>query len=120
MQGNKAFRLGDYHAAIKHYTAAYDVEPELPYYQLNIAAAHLKLSKSVSVHSQIIIFPSSDESLSWMAAEKACNVALNQHRSSKGFWRRAKARKELGRNNEAIKGEPHSIFFISHLERTDI
>lgn len=47
-QGNKAFRKGDYEVAIKQYASAHDIEPELPHYQLNIAAAHLKLSKSVS------------------------------------------------------------------------
>ena len=41
---------------------------------------------------------------SWMAAEKACNIALGQHRSGKGYWRRAKARKMLGRYAEAAKG----------------
>ncbi|THH09153.1 hypothetical protein EW145_g2205 [Phellinidium pouzarii] len=82
--GNKAFRDGDYESAIKHYSSAYDIEPELPHYQLNIAAAHLKLS-------------------SWIAAEKACNIALAQHRSGKGYWRRAKARRMQGRTVEAVK-----------------
>ena len=43
--GNKAFRRADYDAAIRLYTQAYEVEPEMPHYQLNIAAAHLKLQK---------------------------------------------------------------------------
>jgi len=30
---------------VKHYEAAYHLEPELPHYQLNLAAAHLKLKK---------------------------------------------------------------------------
>jgi hypothetical protein len=42
---------------------------------------------------------------SWMSTEQACNAALLQHKSSKGYWRRAKARKMLGRVDEAIKGE---------------
>ncbi|KAH8118028.1 hypothetical protein DFH11DRAFT_1503386 [Phellopilus nigrolimitatus] len=85
--GNKAFRDCEYETAIKHYSSAYDIEPELPHYQLNIAAAHLKLSN-------------------WIAAEKACNIALAQHRSGKGYWRRAKARRMQGRTVEAVKGEP--------------
>lgn len=43
--------------------------------------------------------------VSWMATEKACDAALLQHKSSKGYWRRAKARKMLGRVDEAIKGQ---------------
>ena len=42
---------------------------------------------------------------SWMATEKACDAALLQHKNSKGYWRRAKARKMLGRVDEAIKGQ---------------
>ncbi|KAJ7052025.1 hypothetical protein C8F01DRAFT_633086 [Mycena amicta] len=83
-QGNVAFRKGDYTSAVKHYEAAYQIESELPYYQLNLAAAHLKLSN-------------------WMEAEAACTKALSQHRSVKGHFRRAKARKMLGRNDEAIR-----------------
>ena len=47
-QGNKHFRAQDYEAAIRQYTKAYEIEPELPHYQLNIAAAHLKLAKLVN------------------------------------------------------------------------
>ncbi|KAJ7239373.1 hypothetical protein B0H12DRAFT_80205 [Mycena haematopus] len=83
-QGNVAFRKGDYAQAVKHYEAAYQIEPELPHYQLNLAAAYLKLSK-------------------WMEAEAACTKALAQHRSGKGYFRRARARKMLGRTDEAIR-----------------
>ncbi|PAV16026.1 RNA polymerase II associated 3 [Pyrrhoderma noxium] len=82
--GNKAFRRGDYETAIKQYSTAYSIEPELPYYQLNIAAAYLKLSN-------------------WAEAEKACNVALSQQRGCKGYWRRAKARRMQGQIIEAVK-----------------
>ncbi|KAL5504143.1 hypothetical protein ACEPAH_8216 [Sanghuangporus vaninii] len=82
--GNRAFRNGDYESAVKQYESAYDIEPELPHYQLNLAAAHLKLSN-------------------WIAAEQACNKALAQHRSGKGYWRRAKARHMQGRTVEAVK-----------------
>lgn len=44
--------------------------------------------------------------ISWIEAEKACTSALQQHRSSKGLYRRAKARRMLGRPKEAIQGKP--------------
>ncbi|KAF9262423.1 hypothetical protein L218DRAFT_960239 [Marasmius fiardii PR-910] len=83
-EGNQAFRKGEFEKAVTHYEAAHKIEPELPHYQLNLAAAHLKLSN-------------------WIEAEKACTKALGQHRSGKGLFRRAKARKMLGREDEAIK-----------------
>lgn len=46
-QGNMAFRRGLFDDAISHYEAAQKTEPELPHYQLNIAASYLKLSKLV-------------------------------------------------------------------------
>jgi tetratricopeptide (TPR) repeat protein len=49
-QGNIAFRKGDYLKAVKHYETAYDIEPEVPHYQLNLAAAHLKLNKYGRYH----------------------------------------------------------------------
>ncbi|KII84376.1 hypothetical protein PLICRDRAFT_46283 [Plicaturopsis crispa FD-325 SS-3] len=82
--GNAAFRKGEFEVAAGHYEAADKIEPEIPHYQLNLAAAHLKLNN-------------------WMDAEKACTKALGQHRSGKGYFRRAKARKMLGRNEDAIK-----------------
>ena len=51
IQGNAAFRTGDYNLAVQHYEKAHEIEPELPHYQLNLAAAHLKLNKCV------VIFP---------------------------------------------------------------
>ncbi|KAG5342347.1 hypothetical protein C0989_002820 [Termitomyces sp. Mn162] len=44
--GNSAFRQGDFQKAIDYYTTAHEIEPELPHYQLNIAAAYLKLQRS--------------------------------------------------------------------------
>ncbi|KAN0092589.1 hypothetical protein V8E55_003373 [Tylopilus felleus] len=82
--GNGAFRRGDYEVAVRHYQAAHAVEPEMPHYQLNIAAAYLKLSN-------------------WIEAENACSKALGQHRSIKGYYRRAKARRMMGLTEEAIK-----------------
>ncbi|KAL0948651.1 hypothetical protein HGRIS_010455 [Hohenbuehelia grisea] len=83
-EGNVAFRKGNFEAAVVHYKAAHTIEPELPHYQLNLAMAHLKLNN-------------------WIEAEQACTTALGQHRSGKGYYRRAKARKMLGRHEEAIK-----------------
>ncbi|KAI0077282.1 hypothetical protein K474DRAFT_1643541 [Panus rudis PR-1116 ss-1] len=83
-QGNCAFKKGDYEVAIERYKTAHTIEPEMPHYQLNMAAAYLKLKR-------------------WMEAEKACDTALSQHRSVKGYWRRAQARKAQGRTEAAIK-----------------
>lgn len=82
--GNTAFRNGNYLDAVESYRRAQEIEPELPHYQLNLAAAHLKLNE-------------------WMEAEKACTRALSQHRSSKGLFRRAKARQMQGKIDEAIE-----------------
>ncbi|KAH0833443.1 hypothetical protein J3R83DRAFT_12558 [Lanmaoa asiatica] len=88
VEGNAAFRRGDFEIAVGHYQAAHVVEPEMPHYQLNIAAAYLKLRQL---------------SCSWIEAENACSKALGQHRSIKGYYRRAKARRMIGRTEEAIK-----------------
>jgi Flp pilus assembly protein TadD len=45
LQGNAAFKAGDYAAAIGHYTAAALADPSDPTFFLNRAAAYLKLSK---------------------------------------------------------------------------
>ncbi|TFY83921.1 hypothetical protein EWM64_g93 [Hericium alpestre] len=47
-QGNVAFKQGDFATAAKYYVTASKIEPEMPHYQLNLAAAHLKLAQSVS------------------------------------------------------------------------
>ncbi|KDR78589.1 hypothetical protein GALMADRAFT_64232 [Galerina marginata CBS 339.88] len=82
--GNAAYRKSDYEAAVKLYEAAHNIESELPHYQLNLAAAYLKLNN-------------------WMEAEKACTKVLQQHRSVKGLYRRGKARSMLGRPEDAIQ-----------------
>lgn len=50
IQGNVAYRKGDYEEAVKLYEMAHEIESELPHYQLNLAAAHLKLNKYVINH----------------------------------------------------------------------
>ncbi len=47
-QGNKAFKEGRFEEAVQHYSAAHQHEPEMAHYQLNLAAAHLKLSEFVT------------------------------------------------------------------------
>ncbi|KAF8340492.1 uncharacterized protein EI90DRAFT_3035761 [Cantharellus anzutake] len=81
-KGNAAFKRGDYRIAVEHYEKAHSIEAEIPHYQLNLAAAHLKLGN-------------------WMQAEKACGVALRQQKSTKAYWRRARARKMMGRLAES-------------------
>ncbi|CDO75122.1 hypothetical protein BN946_scf185010.g47 [Trametes cinnabarina] len=83
-QGNIAFKKGDYAEAIERYKSAHRIEPELPHYQLNLAAAYLKIKNFVE-------------------AEKSCDLALGQHRSVKGYWRRAQARKAQGRIEDALR-----------------
>ncbi|KAI0342741.1 hypothetical protein BDW22DRAFT_1357239 [Trametopsis cervina] len=83
-QGNAAFKRGDYNEAIAHYKFAHQIEPEMPHYNLNLAAAYLKIHE-------------------WIKAERACDTALGQHRSVKGYWRRAQARKAQSRVHDAIK-----------------
>ncbi|KAH9948608.1 hypothetical protein B0H21DRAFT_876061 [Amylocystis lapponica] len=77
-QGNIAFKKGDYEQAIERYRSSHNIEPEMPHYQLNLAAAYLKIHN----HAE---------------AERACDAALSKHRSLKGHWRRAQARKLQGR-----------------------
>jgi RNA polymerase II-associated protein 3 len=77
----------------------------LPYYQLNLAAAHLKLSQYVFLHDGFTLpYSCAILTQSWMEAEEACTRALSQHRSSKGYYRRARARKMLGQTEDAIEG----------------
>ena len=44
-QGNTAFNSGRYNEAVVYYRQAQDIEPELPHYTLNLAAAYLKLNQ---------------------------------------------------------------------------
>ncbi|KAI0750054.1 hypothetical protein C8Q80DRAFT_1101519 [Daedaleopsis nitida] len=83
-QGNSAFKKGDFAEAIERYKDAYSIEPEMPHYQLNLAAAYLKVQNYVE-------------------AEKACDVSLGLHKSVKGHWRRAQARKSQGRIQDALR-----------------
>ncbi|RPD54825.1 hypothetical protein L227DRAFT_555742 [Lentinus tigrinus ALCF2SS1-6] len=96
-QGNVAFKKGNFLTAIERYKAAYRIEPELPHYQLNLAAAYLKLNDFIE-------------------AEKACDLALGQHRSMKGYWRRAQARKGQGRIDDAI-ADLHGVLRLQHTNK---
>ncbi|THU78754.1 hypothetical protein K435DRAFT_46250 [Dendrothele bispora CBS 962.96] len=88
--GNAAFRKGDYLTAVEYYEKAYGIEKEMPTYQLNLGMAWLRLED-------------------WIKAEEACTKALTQHRSPKGYFRRAKARKMLGRTEDAARGKFQSL-----------
>lgn len=52
-----AYKRGDYEGAIARYKAAHQIEPEMPHYQLNMAAAYLKVQKYVlyNDYSPVII-----------------------------------------------------------------
>ncbi|EKM57876.1 uncharacterized protein PHACADRAFT_158921 [Phanerochaete carnosa HHB-10118-sp] len=84
-QGNAAFKQGKYLKAIERYQLAHQIEPEMPHYQLNLAAAYLKIDE-------------------WEKAEQACDIALAKHGSVKGYWRRSQARKGQGRIDDAVQG----------------
>ena len=47
IQGNKSFAKGDYQGAIQAYKEAIDIHGDQPVYLTNLAAAYLKLDKSV-------------------------------------------------------------------------
>lgn len=107
-QGNAAYRKGDYEVAAKYYDRALAIEPELPHYQLNLAAAYLKLNR-------------------WMEAEKACTGALIQHRSSKGYFRRARSRRMMGKLDEAARDlraalriQPHNLEIQAELDAVNM
>ena len=106
---------------MKCYEEAHEIEPELPHYQLNLAAAHLKLNKYVTFSANFDA-PNTAHLTSWMEAEKACTKALSQHRSTKGLFRRARARRMLGQSEEAIADlraiirlQPHNAEALSEL-----
>ena len=48
-QGNVAFKQGDYLAAAERYKLAHQIEPEMPHYQLNLAAAYLNSMSQISL-----------------------------------------------------------------------
>ena len=106
-----AFRNGSYVEAVDHYRKAQEIEPELPHYQLNMAAAYLKLNKYVAFYEfDVVEWTIYQTILSrWMEAEQACTRALSMHRSSKGLFRRAKARQMLDKVDDAIQGSHPSV-----------
>lgn len=106
-QGNIAFKKGDYNGAIEKYKLAHQIEPEMPHYQLNLAAAYLKIHEYVTSFYQVVGVSSCSNR--WIEAEKSCDAALSQHKSVKGHWRRAQARRAQARIDDAIKGEKHYL-----------
>lgn len=77
-----------------------------------------QVEHTVNIHYSLCSCLSIFITHSWMAAEKACNLALSQHRSGKGYWRRAKARRMLGRMSEAMKGSCRRLMRPSRLKGT--
>ncbi|KAE9391159.1 TPR-like protein [Gymnopus androsaceus JB14] len=84
-KGNTAFKKGDFPSAIGHYSQAILEDPKDWTFHLNRAAAYLKLGKNED-------------------AEKGCTAVLALNASNvKALFRRAQARKELGKLVEAQK-----------------
>jgi tetratricopeptide (TPR) repeat protein len=107
IQGNAAFKAGDYPAAIGLYTEAILTKPDDPTFPLNRAAAYLKLGKYVRFAyrwwlvdvSQLGVYRNED-------AERDCTTVVTLHASNvKGLFRRAQARTALNKLSDAQKGE---------------
>ncbi|OLY82769.1 RNA polymerase II-associated protein 3 [Smittium mucronatum] len=77
-KGNASFKVGDYNAAILHYTNAINLLPDVPVYWTNRAMANLKLSK-------------------FQDSASDCTQALKiDPKNVKALWRRATANFNLG------------------------
>ncbi|KAH7337104.1 hypothetical protein B0J17DRAFT_719001 [Rhizoctonia solani] len=91
MDGNAAFKAGDYPTAIGHYTSAILADGTDPTFPLNRAATYLKLNKNED-------------------AERDCSTTLKlQPNNVKALFRRAQARVALGKLPDAraaAKAEP--------------
>ncbi|KAJ3575668.1 hypothetical protein NP233_g949 [Leucocoprinus birnbaumii] len=96
-KGNEAFKVGDYPAAVGHYTAAILADRGDVTFPLNRAAAYLKLGK-------------------YEDAERDCSTVLNlSSKNVKAFFRRGQARSGLGHLvdaqrdfTEALRLEPEN------------
>nr|CDS32354.1 RNA polymerase II associated protein 3 [Hymenolepis microstoma] len=83
-EGNKLFKEGKYEEAVEKYTAAISFTPENPLFYTNRAIALYKMERYAS-------------------SESDCSTALNMNpKLVKGLFRRAQARKALGKVEEAI------------------
>ncbi|KAH9946033.1 TPR-like protein [Epithele typhae] len=86
VQGNAAFKAGDFPTAVGHYTAAFIADPTNPTYPLNRAAAYLKLGKNED-------------------AERDCDAVLRLDKKNvKALFRRGQARLALQRLDDARSG----------------
>jgi len=108
VQGNAAFKAGDYATAIGHYTAAALADPSDPTFFLNRAAAYLKLSKYVSTPPKSHRSPShplSPRETRNEDAERDCTTVLGLSNTNvKALFRRAQARAALQKLGEAHNG----------------
>ncbi|KAG2065025.1 TPR-like protein [Suillus decipiens] len=100
-QGNAAFKLGDYPAAIGHYTSAIIANADDSTFPLNRAAAYLKLGKNED-------------------AERDCTTVLKLSPNNvKALFRRGQARMGLGCLDEACAGE-YNIFHAEIMKNLNI
>ncbi|KAG0704776.1 hypothetical protein DFH29DRAFT_1034785, partial [Suillus ampliporus] len=91
LQGNAAFKSGDYPAAIGHYTSAILADANDPTFPLNRAAAYLKLGKNED-------------------AERDCTTVLKlSPHNVKALFRRGQARTALGYLDRARAGEASEL-----------
>nr|CDS32355.1 RNA polymerase II associated protein 3 [Hymenolepis microstoma] len=83
-EGNRLFKDGKYEEAVDKYTTAIRLAPENPLLYTNRAIALYKLERYAS-------------------SESDCSIAISMNaKLVKGFYRRAQARKALGKVEEAI------------------
>lgn len=107
MQGNAAFKSGDYPAAIGHYTSAILADGNDPTFALNRAAAYLKLGKYVAPcylpRMPLVTSLWADRNED---AERDCITVLKLSANNvKALFRRGQARMGLGCLDDAHAGE---------------
>lgn len=89
-QGNAAFKAGDYTLALAHYSDAIHLDPSVSTYPLNRALVHLRLAD----------YPAADK-------DASTALKLDAGVGQKALYRRALARKGLGKLDLAKQGPLH-------------
>ncbi|GAB4819100.1 hypothetical protein N2152v2_006146 [Parachlorella kessleri] len=95
--GNVAFRGGKFEEAVRHYSAAVQLDPNNPVYYANRALAYLKLGQ-------------------YGLAEEDCNSALNLELNVKALLRRGSARLVQG-NAEGAKADFKQVLALEPQNR---